>query len=124
MLHNNIKQNPEQKTYTLIYIWLSGDLEILSKMKASSTPIHTLNDIPEFYCDGSSCGLASLDNSEVLLKPVRFFKHPVLYNGVIVVCSTYNYKFIKDENDNSINIETVPSKTNYRYFAQELYNTS
>ena len=69
------------------YIWLDVDNKFCSKIKV----IKDINEIIEWNYDGSSTGQATTNSSEIILKPVRIFSHPLYddtLNCFLVVCDT------------------------------------
>jgi glutamine synthetase len=86
----------------LEYVWIDGydntrskikvvdfsyifneDLIILNKLY--------INEIPEWNCDGSSCGLSKTDDSDIILKPINIFINPFFNTqSYLVLCHTYN----------------------------------
>jgi len=75
------------------YVWLGGSgSDLRCKTRTLKGPIKYLQDLPEWNFDGSSTGQAPGDDSEVLLKPVKFFKDPFRPNGetnILVMCDCY-----------------------------------
>lgn len=76
------------------YIWIGGNttsgLDIRSKTKTIHKEyIQSLDDLPVWNYDGSSTGQAPGDDSEVYLKPVKFYPDP--FRGgrnVLVLCES------------------------------------
>ena len=67
------------------YIWLDSDFKFRSKLRTidSDTP-------EEWTYDGSSTGQATVQDSEITLKPVKIFNDPFRgENDVLVWCMTY-----------------------------------
>lgn len=94
------------------YIWIGGNKELRSKSKTLtgiSIDDISLNKLPKWDYDGSSTEQATGDNSEVLLKPVSFYKDPFRKNGILVMCETYNPDW-------------KPHKTNNRHQAVKIFN--
>lgn len=88
-----------------------------SKTKVMEKKVQCLDDLSEWNFDGSSCGMAETDDSEVTLKPVYYCKDP--FRGgenVLVMCSTY----IMDDKKG----EKVPALSNFRYFAEKIFEGS
>lgn len=106
----------------LEYVWIDGFNNLRSKTRvikrhipivlSVSGPINTgikLSDIPEWNFDGSSTGQATGSKSDIILKPVAFYKNPFYSDGfekyvhdsVLVLCDTYNP-------------DGTPHETNYR----------
>ena len=68
----------------LEYVWIDGYENTRSKIKIVDYAymfdndiylLNTvyLNQIPEWNCDGSSCGLAETNDSDIILKPKKIF---------------------------------------------------
>jgi glutamine synthetase len=98
------------------YIWIGGHGEIRSKTRVIHNCIITYHDIPEWNYDGSSTGQAdSNKNTEVILKPCRLFKNPLLSipkrNSYLVLCDTYDIDF-------------NPLPTNHRYHAMKIFDSN
>ena len=86
----------------LEYVWIDGYENTRSKIKIVdysyifANEIFILNtiyidQIPEWNCDGSSCGLSETDDSDIILKPKKMFFNPFFKNNMayIVLCDTY-----------------------------------
>ena len=85
----------------LEYVWIDGYENTRSKIKIVDYAymfdndiylLNTvyLNQIPEWNCDGSSCGLAETNDSDIILKPRRIFLNPFFeYQAYLVLCDTY-----------------------------------
>ena len=75
------------------YIWIDGSgITLRSKAKTLELPINTISEIPEWNCDGSSTYQAVVNQSELILKPVAFFKDPFRRgDNVLVMCDTWNW---------------------------------
>jgi glutamine synthetase len=96
------------------YIWIGGHGEIRSKTRVIYKPFFTYHDIPEWNYDGSSTGQAdSNKNTEVILKPCRLFKNPLLSkrNSFLVLCDTYDTDF-------------NPLPTNHRHNAMKIFDSN
>ena len=59
------------------YVWIDGKGDLRAKCKTlTGMPQDraiTVDDLPDWNYDGSSCYLAETENSEVIMKPVAFF---------------------------------------------------
>ena len=80
----------------LEYIWIDGKGNLRNKTKVLNIEINKLEYIsietfPDWDYDGSSTEQASGDNSEVILRPVAFYKDPFRKNGnnYLVLCDTW-----------------------------------
>jgi len=72
------------------YIWIDGSLAIRSKCRTIDGPINSIDDIPEWNFDGSSCYLAETKNSEIICKPVAFYPDPFRGgNNILVLTETF-----------------------------------
>ena len=93
------------------YVWIGGDNELRSKTKVINfISGFSLNDIPEWNYDGSSTNQASGEDSEIIIKPRCLFKDPFRGDSdYMVMCDTYHPN-------------GEPHKTNYRSWANDLFN--
>jgi glutamine synthetase len=76
------------------YVWIGGNGEFRSKIKILNVnnPV-ILENIPEWNFDGTSTEQASIQDSEVMLKPVKLVKSPFAlkhYKSYLVLCEAYN----------------------------------
>ncbi len=101
------------------YLWLGYDYDeigcndlIRITRKQFYTKVRTiendkellLKDIPEWSFDGSSTGHITTeeDNTDIILKPVKLYKHPFSKIDYLVLCETYNIDGTQHEtNDRS-----------------------
>jgi glutamine synthetase len=64
-----------------------------SKAKVIKKIITSLEEVPEWNFDGSSCQQAKTLSSEIILKPVAIYKDPFrLMHNLLVLCETYQWK--------------------------------
>ena len=75
------------------YVWIDGSGIILrSKCKTIEGRVTSLEDIPEWNFDGSSCYMADTENSEIIIKPVAYFRDPFRRaHHIIVMCETFKW---------------------------------
>jgi glutamine synthetase len=101
------------------YVWIDGTgLNLRSKAKTITKEVKSLEDLPDWNYDGSSCYQASTHNSEVIMKPVAFYPDPFRPGGnVIVLCETFIWA---DEQFK----ELKPANTNFRNYAKRIYDVS
>ena len=59
----------------LEYIWMDGHGGFRSKIKITDKDMKSISDIPVWNYDGSSTGQADIETSEVLLIPVKCYRH-------------------------------------------------
>lgn len=73
------------------YVWLGGDAwDIRSKCRTLDSKEMDPSKLPEWNFDGSSCGQAPGDDSEVILRPQAVYRDP--FNGgdaILVMCDCY-----------------------------------
>ena len=120
MINNNIYYQME-KFIVAEYIWIDINLNLRSKSrtiffdgKERSKFLENNLTFPEWNFDGSSTGQAESSDSEIILKPVSFFKDPLrldLFLNIdcyLVLCDCY------DKNDKAIT-------SNTRFNANEIF---
>jgi glutamine synthetase len=114
--YSNVRQLPQGDSVMAEYVWIDGSgITLRSKARTITKPVNSLQDLPDWNYDGSSCYQASTHNSEVIMKPVFYCKDPFREgNNIIVLCDTYVWA---DENFN----ELVPCNTNFRHFAKKIF---
>ncbi len=106
-------------TYLFEYIWIDGYNNLRSKTKILKSNyflnkdafgLICVDDIPIWNYDGSSTNQASGSNSEILLKPVKFYRDPFrkCMKNYLVLCETYN-------------VDETPTLTNTRYEANKIF---
>ena len=59
--------------FWLEYIWLDSDNNFRSKIKIVNTKPKSITDVPLWNYDGSSTGQATVNNSEVTLRPIKIY---------------------------------------------------
>lgn len=71
-------RNLDNRGYTLVeYVWLGGcGDDLRSKSRVIKKEVKTIEDLPVWNYDGSSCYQAKTENSEVLIIPVALFDDP------------------------------------------------
>lgn len=99
------------------YVWIDGAMGVRSKARTITgvKEITSLDQLPEWNYDGSSCYQASTSNSEIIVKPVAFFRDP--FRGgknVVVMTETYMWE------DNTYS-KLIPANSNFRYYAKQIF---
>ena len=92
-------------------MWIGGKgsaRDLRSKARTLVGPINNVQDVPVWSYDGSSCGQATADSSDVRLKPIALFSDPFRGNPhILVLCDC-------------IDSRNIAIQSNSRYFANEL----
>jgi glutamine synthetase len=74
------------------YIWIDGALGLRAKCRTLDKKITKVEDLPEWNFDGSSCYMATTENSEIILKAVAFYPDPFRGgDNIIVMCETFTW---------------------------------
>jgi glutamine synthetase len=99
------------------YVWIDGTgITLRSKCKTLDKKVTSLADLPEWNYDGSSTYQATTENSEVILKPVAYFRDPFRGgDNVLVLAEGYVWKA-------GGFVALTPNNTNFRYYAEKVFN--
>ncbi|KAL9632027.1 MAG: hypothetical protein Q9164_005563, partial [Protoblastenia rupestris] len=85
------------------YVWIDGTNGVRSKTKTLGGPVKSYKELSEWNFDGSSCGQAPSDNSDVYLRPVAIFPDPFRGgDNILVMCECWDH-------------DGTPNKFNYRH---------
>ena len=90
-----IKSAPSQGGKIIAeYVWIDGSgITLRSKARTLPAKVNSLEDLPEWNYDGSSCYQATTDNSEVIMKPVAYFPDPFCGgDNILVLTETYKWE--------------------------------
>ena len=101
------------------YVWIDGSGIILrSKCRTICGKVNSLADLPEWNYDGSSCYQAKTDNSEIIMRPVSYFRDPFRKgNHLMVMTETYKWT------DGTCQ-ELEPANTNFRIHAKKIMDAA
>ena len=102
------------------YVWIDGSgITLRSKCRTLEVEeVKSLADIPEWNYDGSSCYQAPTDNSEIIMKPVSYFRDPFRKgNHIIVMTETHKWT---DGTCQTLE----PANTNFRIHAKKIFDAS
>lgn len=108
---------PQNGSIIAEYVWIDGSgIGLRSKARTLNKKITSVSEIPEWNYDGSSTYQAVTEMSEIILKPVAFFKDPFRrQDNIIVMCETYKWE------DNTFT-NLVPANTNFRHHAMKIWD--
>jgi len=94
------------------YIWIDGAQFIRGKARTLDGPVNSLKEIPDWNFDGSSCYMATTENSEIIIKPVAYFPDPFRGgDNILVLTETWKW-------EDTTYKKLVPGNTNFRHFAK------
>ena len=100
------------------YIWIDGAQIMRSKCKTIELEqVTSLDQIPVWNFDGSSCYQATTENSEIIMKPVAFFPDPFRQgNNIMVLCESFAW-------EDTTYTKLKPANSNFRHFATKIFET-
>lgn len=99
------------------YVWIDGSGTLRSKAKtlAGIRQVTDLDQCPEWNFDGSSCYMASTENSEVIMKPVSFYPDPFRGgNHIIVLTECFVW-------EDTTYTKLVPANSNFRHYSTQIF---
>lgn len=98
------------------YIWIDGSMTMRGKNRTLEKKITSVSELPDWNFDGSSCYMATTENSEIILKPVAFYPDPFLGgDNILVLTETFTWE------DNTYQ-KLVPANTNFRAFCTPIFD--
>ena len=99
------------------YVWIDGSgITLRSKCRTLDQKVTSLDQLPEWNYDGSSCYQAAAENSEIIMRPVAYFPDPFRGgDNILVMCHTFRWE------DGTCQ-KLIPSNTNFRYFADKVFS--
>ena len=98
------------------YIWIDGALGLRAKAHTLDKKITSIDQLPDWNFDGSSCYMAPTENSEVIVKPVAFFPDPFRGgDNIIVMTETFVW-------EDTTYKKLVPARTNFRNQSKVIFD--
>jgi glutamine synthetase len=100
------------------YVWIDGSgITLRSKCRTIRGKVTSLEQLPDWNYDGSSCYQATTENSEIIMKPVAMFRDPFRRgNHLLVMTETYSWT-------DSTCSELKPTNTNFRVHAKKIFDS-
>jgi len=72
---------------------MDGGLDLRAKARTLSKKVTSVDELPEWNFDGSSCSMAPTENSEIIMKPVAFFPDPFRRgDNILVLTETFGWE--------------------------------
>lgn len=102
------------------YVWIDGAMGVRSKARTLSgvSKVTSLDQLPEWNFDGSSCYQATTENSEIIMKPVAFFPDPFRGgNHILVLTESYQW-------EDTTYKKLIPANSNFRAFAKPIFDAN
>jgi glutamine synthetase len=100
------------------YVWIDGSQQMRAKCRTLQAPVTSLDDIPTWNFDGSSCYQATTENSEVILRPAAYFPDPFRGgDNILVLCESYAW-------EDTTYQKLVPANSNFRAFAKPIFDAA
>jgi len=100
------------------YIWIDGAFGIRSKTRTLDKKPTSINEIPNWNYDGSSCYQAPTNNSEIIIKPVAIFPDPFRGGDNILVLTE---AFIWEDTTYQ---KLIPANTNTRAYVKPIFEAA
>ena len=99
------------------YIWMDGHVptaKLRSKTKVIEGPVTDISEIPEWGFDGSSTMQAEGEDSDCILKPVRYISDPIRGgNHLLVICEVFTAEGKAHASNTRAKLKVIADK--YRY---------
>lgn len=87
-----------------------------AKSRTLEKKVTSVDQLPGWNYDGSSCYQATTENSEVIMKPVAFYPDPFLGgDNILVMTEAYTWEDTTYKN-------LIPANTNFRCFATTIFD--
>jgi glutamine synthetase len=100
------------------YIWIDGALGMRSKCRTLPQKVTSLEQLPDWNHDGSSCYQATTENSEIILRPAAFYPDPFrMGDNILVMCECYCW-------EDTTYKTLVPCSTNFRATAKPIFTAT
>ena len=75
------------------YIWIDGSMTMRCKNRTLEKKVTSVSELPDWNFDGSSCYMATTENSEIIIKPVAFYPDPFLGgDNILVLTETFMWE--------------------------------
>ena len=115
---NFLRDNDQKGRIIATYIWIDGSLTLRSKNRTLEKKITSVSELPEWNFDGSSCYMATTENSEIIIKPVAFYPDPFLGgDNILVLTETFTW-------EDSTYQKLIPANTNFRNYATKVFDAN
>merc|ERR1711937_689347 len=113
-----LKNIDQQGKIIATYIWIDGAQGLRAKNRTLDGKVTSVEQLPGWNFDGSSCYQATTENSEIIMKPVAFFPDPFLGgDNILVLTESYTWEDTTYKN-------LVPANTNFRAFAKPIFDAN
>jgi len=98
------------------YVWVDGSQQMRAKCRTLNKKVTDVDQIPDWNFDGSSCYMATTENSEVILKAVAYYPDPFRRgDNILVLCECYSW-------EDTTYQKLVPANSNFRSHAKFVFD--
>ena len=98
------------------YVWIDGAMGLRAKCRTLEKKVSKVEDLPDWNFDGSSCYMATTENSEIILKPAAFFPDPFRGgDNILVLCETFTW-------EDTTYKKLIPANSNFRHYAVKIFD--